>query len=216
MNGFIGMMASLGLGIALSPEVIVLGLWVVGQRENPLKKAWFFLSGGSAGILIFTAVGIVFASLTEEGPSWALFSMRMTTGTIMFLLGLILMFRKKKLFDGDRMCVHGIRPFTAFGLGLLSTGVNVKVASLSTVAGRHVSSFSGSMGIGVLGVALFLALGLLPMILPIMLETVKPGLVAKIIVPCNRFLEKYGRHVAVVICFAVAAFFWKRALSVMP
>lgn len=216
MNALIGKMVSLGLGIVISPEIIVIGLWVAGQKEEARKKAWLFCLGGVIGLLMSIVIGFISGSAATPGPSWTRFSLAAFVGTAMFILGLLAIFRKHKGLGRNGIFTRGISRRLAFLLGLVISALNIKVVSLAMTAGHQVSLFNGPDDAKMLALAIFLAISLLPMSVPAILETAKPGFVSTIMVPCNRFLERYGHYVAVVICFIIGVLFWRQALSVMP
>jgi len=67
-----------------------------------------------------------------------------------------------------------------------------------------------------MGRPVFLGMGLVPLLLPAALESVKRGIIHAIMELCNRILMKYGRWLAVVIFFVLAAMMLKGAYKVKP
>ncbi len=215
MESLLAALIPLGLGVLLSPEILMLGLWLGSCQEQALKKAWLFCVAGLFGLAICVAIGFFLSQATSTGPSVVKFTIRAAFGAIFVLLGLHMLIKGHKKIDPSRFSA-GVRPIWSAGLGYASTGLNLKVISLATAAGHQV-------GISVLGpldraagIAVFLGLGFIPLLLPAALESVKHGLVHTIMEPCNRFFMRYGRWLAVMIFFAMAAMMLKGAFEVKP
>lgn len=207
----------LGLGVLLSPEILMLGLWLAGSKKEPLLKAWFFCIGGVVGLALLMTVGY-FLHIAFVGPSWTKFYIRAGLGTILFCTALHLFFKGEKdpkKIEQSRFAGNA-GPMTAAGLGFLVTGLNLKVASFAVTAGHQVAMFSGPPVARAAGLALFFGLGFLPLVLPAALETMKPGIVNATLVPVNRLLEKYGRWIGIAICIFMGGLLWKHALAVLP
>lgn len=62
MSSHFAVLLSLALAIFLSPETLVLGLIVAGDKQAPRRAAMAYAIGGIAGIAFATAVGLVIAN----------------------------------------------------------------------------------------------------------------------------------------------------------
>ncbi|MDO8528077.1 MAG: GAP family protein [Deltaproteobacteria bacterium] len=211
-------MLPLGLGVFLSPEIWMPGLLLAASKEKAGWKAWFFCLGGAGGIGLLITIGFFLNATTPEGPSWTRFFIRAGLGTLLFFAGIHILFKGEK-GPSKKNLSHlaekaGLK--TAVLLGFAVTGLNLKVASLTIAAGHQLSLFSNAMTPRLEGLLLFLGLSLLPVTLPAIVETVKPGLVRTLIEPCNRFMALYGRWIVIAICLVMGGTLWRHALAVLP
>lgn len=215
MDHMLELMVPLGLGVLLSPEVLVLGLLIGSSKEKALKKSWLFFIAGLAGLFICTAAGFFLEHAAAAGPSITRFILRTVIGAIFLLLGLHLLIKGHKKIEATRL-IDKVKPVWAFLFGFMITGLNLKIITLSMTAGHELRVSTLPSAVRIAGLGVFLGLGLVPLIIPALLETARSGLVSTVMKPCNYFLMKYGRWVGVIICLAMAAVTWKGALAVMP
>ncbi len=215
MGSLLTAIIPLGFGVFLSPEILMLGLWLGSCKEQALKKVWLFCATGFLGLAICVAIGFFLSQASAAGPSVVKFTIRTIFGVIFTLFGLHMLIKGHKKIDHSRFSA-GVRPIWAAGLGYASTGLNLKVISLATAAGHQVGLSTLGPVARAAGIAVFLSMGLVPLILPAALESMKRGLVHAIMDPCNRFFMRYGRWLAVIIFFVLAAMMLKGALAVKP
>ncbi len=86
--------ATLALAIFFSPETLVLGLVIAGDKHNPRLAAFAFALGGIAGIAFATGIGLLIAhaSGTSDAPqhhdTWAGFGVRVAIAATLLIIGL--------------------------------------------------------------------------------------------------------------------------------
>lgn len=210
-------MASLGLAVALSPELLLIGLWLASSRERGRQKAWSCYAGGVTGLLLVASIGFALGTEMPAGPSWPRFAARSLLSLIMLLIGLHVLIKKpgahanKMRFDASRVGLP-----LAFFLGAMITSINIKATTLGIAAGKELHSFSDRISLLVLALAIFVAIGSLPMLIPAAIETMRAGISNAIMDPCYKFAEKYGKWIVAVICFLIGFQFLKHAIKVMP
>lgn len=205
----------LGLGITLSPEVLILGLWLASLKDQPTRKAWMFCASGMFGLAIFFTVGLVLGNAAGGGPSMTRFLIRAIMGGILIATGFYTLIKGHKHLDHNRFADRANLRIAAV-LGLIVTVANLKAISIALAAGHQVFAYTGPIGGRIIGSSLFFALCLIPFALPALLDTIKPGLVAKVMAPCNTFLTKHGKWVGAAICFLVGGIIIKGAITFLP
>ena len=104
---------------------------------------------------------------------------------------------------------------STFLIGLITTGLHPKTAVLAFAVGHEIAQASEAL-VKVSAFALFSILALLPALAPLFLTIVRPQAGPAIKQRCSDLLEKNGRWIAALICFAFAFILWKEALDVMP
>ena len=218
MDATLTAIVSMGFAVALSPETFLPGMWIAGLKENALKKAWCYFAGGALGISLFLALGFFLDFTVPSEPSWTRFIIRLVLGTALILLGVYVLLKKRAVNAQQKYerYEHRVSLRVALGLGFLVTGLNIKVMSLSIAAGHQISASQDSMGMQIAELSTFFAIGVIPLILPALVDTVRRGTTGLIREPCDRLLEKYGKWIvsAILLVFGVMSF--KKALSIMP
>lgn len=207
----------LGVAIAVSPEILVIGLLIASHKERALRNAWAFCIAGVIGIMICVAIGFFIGTTTPLGPSWIRFFIRVMFASLLFLSGIYVLVKRRKnvlmkSMDGARKATTRM----SAGLGFVVTGLNFKVISIATTAGHQIAQFSGNFVGRLDELCVFSGFSVLPLILPAIMETIRPGIVSTVMAPCSRFLDKYGRFVTAAICFFFGFVFLKRAIAIMP
>lgn len=218
MNGDLMATASMGVAVALSPEIFLLGMWLASLPERALRKAWLFWAGGTVGLLSLVILGFFISSAAPAGPSWLRFCVRAAFGLAMVACGCYAFFKERKedATTGSARFANRMTSRVAFGLGFVITGVNIKVIAMATAAGGKIAESSGS-GLAHAGeIAVFYAIGALPLIVPALIESVKRGLVAAIMAPCSRIFERYGKWIVAAIAFFIGIKFLIGAFRIMP
>lgn len=217
MNSTFITVASMAVGVLLSPEIFIPGMWVASLKGNALQKAWLFFVGGVFGLAIPLLLGFFLSSVMPDGPSWTRFFIRAGSGFILISLGLYsLLKRRRDKKQSYERYADKVSPLVATGLGFFVTGLNLKIISLSVTAGHQVSISQGSLSMHIAELLTFFGISLLPLLLPAMLETMKRGVASVIMTPCNNFLEKYGRWVVSAILFVIGGVSLKGAFAILP
>lgn len=94
MSSHLVAVATLALAIFFSPETLVLGLIIAGDKHNPRLAAGAFAVGGVLGISFATGIGLLIAhaSGTSGAPAhhdtWAGFAVRVVIATVLLVIGL--------------------------------------------------------------------------------------------------------------------------------
>ena len=94
MSSHLAAVATLALAMFCSPETLVLGLIIAGDKHNPRLAASAFAIGAVVGIAFSTGVGlwIAHASGTSDGSehhdTWAGFAVRVVIATVLLIIGL--------------------------------------------------------------------------------------------------------------------------------
>ena len=235
---------SMGMVVLLSPEVFVLALVMAAHKNHGRLNATVFCLGSAMGLLLALGFGIWItpsAVLGEEHPSWLRFGLRAGIGTALLGIGL---YRTWQFLTGkdDRVpqtqssgsgwkakfltffpslntnsepSINTYYLASTFLIGLITTGLHPKTAVLAFAVGHEIAQASEAL-VKVSAFALFSILALLPALAPLFLTIVRPQAGPAIKQRCSDLLEKNGRWIAALICFAFAFILWKEALDVMP
>lgn len=235
---------SMGMVVLLSPEVFVLALVMAAHKNRARLNSVVFFLGSSIGLLLAVGVGFwITPSATPGGehPSWTHFVIRASIGTALLWVGV---YRTWQFLTGQDEAKPKSKPspsglkakFLAFFpsldtnsdspinlhylsgtflIGLLTTGLHPKTSILAITVGHQISRAEGNLA-KVSAFALFTVLSLLPVIIPLLLALFRPEAGPAIKQKCSDFLEKNGRWMAALICFAFAIVLWKDALTALP
>ena len=94
MSSHLAAVATLALAILFSPETLVLGLIIAGDRKNPRLAACAFAVGAIVGIAFATGIGLLVAHFTSPHESvthhgtWAGFTVRVIIALVLLYIGL--------------------------------------------------------------------------------------------------------------------------------
>jgi len=235
---------SLGMVVLLSPEVFVLALVMAAHKSRARLNSIVFFLGSSIGLFFAIGIGLWITPNPTPGvqhPSWIHFAVRASIGTALLWVGI---YRTWQFLTGkdDRkpkkesspsglkakflaffpslntnseppIGIHYIS--STFLIGLFTTGLHPKTSILAITVGHQITRASGNLA-KVSAFALFSFLSLLPAIVPLLLAIFRPEAGPAIKQKCSDFLEKNGRWIAALICFAFAFILWKDALTSLP
>ncbi len=90
------------------------------------------------------------------------------------------------------------------------------MGSFAITAGHQTEVLFHSLFVKFLALSVFLMVSALPLIIPALLESFKPGKVASLMQPFDRLLEQYGKWIVILICFLMGSLLWRHALISMP
>lgn len=94
MSSHIAAVATLALAILFSPETLVLGLIIAGEKSHPRLAAAGFAVGGILGITFATSVGLLIARIAgadgtaAHHDTWAGFIVRVVIAAVLLWIGL--------------------------------------------------------------------------------------------------------------------------------
>lgn len=94
MSSHLAAVATLALAILFSPETLVLGLIIAGDRRNPRLAALGFAIGGVTGIALATGAGLWIAHVSggewaaADHGSWPGFAVRVVIAAVLLAIGL--------------------------------------------------------------------------------------------------------------------------------
>ena len=108
MSSHLAVLASLALAIFLSPETLVLGLIIAGDKKVPRLAALAYALGGILGIAFATTIGLLIAHAsgtdthTADHHGWPSFIVRVVIATALITIGArraVNALRKKPISD---------------------------------------------------------------------------------------------------------------------
>jgi len=234
----------MGVVVLLSPEVFILALLMAAHKSRARLNSVVFFLGSSIGLFFAIGVGLWITPNPTPGvehPSWTHFAVRAGIGTALLCVAIYRTWqfltgkddRKPKpksppgglrarfldLFPSMNTSAEPPINFhylsSTFLIGLFTTGLHPKTSILAITVGHQITRASGDFA-KISAFLLFSFLSLLPAILPLLLAIFRPEAGPMIKQKCSDFLEKNGRWIGALICFAFAIVLWKDALSAMP
>lgn len=120
-----------------------------------------------------------------------------------------------KRFDGSIEISNTRRAMRWGLLGFACDGLHPKIFPIVTAAGHEALQVSNTQE-RFTGILLFVVIALVPGLIPAIVETVHPGVSARIKESFERFMERYGRLISSAFILAVAAFVANNARNDMP
>lgn len=226
--------ASLGFGIFVSPELLVIGLLLASDRSHPRANTLGYFLGSVAGIALLLGAGYFLTHSTApthpSGFSWWL---RVILGAALVALGVHTfwkqLYRKpeakpkesklgaklmKLLPVSEEPRPGGPFPSLAIciGLSFLLTVVHVKTIGLAMSAG-HTLHAAPDPAAAMVALAAFLALALFPTLFPLGLAIFHPETAAKARKVSEAVAEKHGGWILAIIFLLIGLDFLHGALG---
>lgn len=228
--------ASLGIGIFLSPEILIIGLLLASDRSHPRANTLGYFLGSAAGILLLLGLGYFLTHSTgtshSSGVGWWL---RVIFGVLLVGLGIHTFWRQlhkkpqpaktrhegglgSKLMkllpvsEDDRP--GGPLPSLAIctGLSFLLTVVHLKTAGLAMGAGHQLHALPTPSELAA-GLAAFLVPALLPTLIPLGLAVFFPETAVQARKVSQAVAEKHGGWILAVIFLLIGLDFLHGALG---
>ncbi len=100
-------------------------------------------------------------------------------------------------------------------LGFACDGLHPKIFPIVTAAGHEALQVPES-GERAIGIVMFAVIALIPGLIPAVVETVHPGVSARLKEAFESFMKRYGRLISAAFILAVAAFVGNNARNDMP
>ena len=229
--------ASLGFGIFVSPEVLIIGLLLASDRSHPQANTLGYFLGSAVGIALLLGAGYFLThSTTPTHPSGFAWWLRVIFGSALVILGLQTLWKqlhgkKEKTKEGHKKNGLGAKlikllpvseeprpggPLPSFaictGLSFLLTVVHVKTVGLATSAGHalHAAPNQAALSAALAG---FLGLALFPTLFPLGLAIFHPETAAKARKVSEAVAEKHGGWILAIILLLIGLDFLHGALG---
>lgn len=246
MSSHFAVLASLALAIFLSPETLVLGLIIAGDRKVPRRAALAYAIGGIVGIAFATGIGLAVAHASGTGThvthhGWPSFIVRVVIATALLTIGArraLGAIHDKPIDDPtepaqrpSRMRDAIFRRFPALNLQAdLPVRQRVGRAGLAGFAmcGLHPKVFPIAIAAGhqivqidprplrTLGIVLFAVIAAAPTLIPLVIDMVKPGATVGIKEAYERVMKVHGRWITAALLIGAGTFVAYDAWHTMP
>jgi MFS family permease len=247
MSSHFAVLTSLALAIFLSPETVVLGLIIAGDKKVPRLAASAYALGGILGIAFATGVGLWIAHAsgtdTHTAPhhGWPSFIVRVVIAAALISIGVrraVSALRNKPIADvakpepkssGVRAAL--VRRFPALdptadlpvprrlgraGLaGFAMCGLHPKVFPIAIAAGHQIFQIT-DRPLRTLGAVLFAVIAVIPALVPLVIDVVKPGATVGIKEGYERIMKVHGRWITAVLLIGAGAFVGYEAWHAFP
>lgn len=215
----ITVLSSLGLAGLMSPELLVLGLFLAGDGRDPRLKTAAFSAGTVLGLFAAMAAGFFLAPLDLHHtplPSWHGFFLRVALGLALIAVGISRIRQTRKVrppatgqgseegeeipafllkllpIGGHAEHMSTLRAIGISGLvGILIGAISPKRLPICMAAGHLLTTFPSLAG-RITGAAAFMALALIPSLLPLALVLVRPQAAALARRAVERVAARYG------------------------
>lgn len=229
--------ASLGFGIFISPEVLIIGLLLASDRSHPQANTLGYFLGSAVGIALLLCAGYFLThSTSPTHPSGFAWWLRVIFGGGLVLLGIHTLWKQlygkakqpkshpKKAGLGAKLMKllpvseeprpGGPLPSLAIctGLSFLLTVVHVKTVGLATSAGHSLHAAPDQATLTA-SMAAFLSLALFPTLLPLGLAVFHPESAAKARQVSQAVAEKHGGWILAIILLLIGLDFLHGALG---
>lgn len=226
--------ASLGFGIFVSPELLVIGLLLASDRSHPRANTLGYFLGSVAGLALLLGAGYFLTHSTApthpSGFSWWL---RVILGGALVALGVHTLWKQlyrkpeaqpkesklgaklmKLLPVSEEPRPGGPFPSLAIciGLSFLLTVVHVKTIGLAMSAGHTIHAAPDRVA-AMVALAAFLALALFPTLFPLGLAILHPETAAKARKVSEAVAEKHGGWILAIIFLLIGLDFLHGALG---
>lgn len=236
MSSHFAVLASLALAIFFSPETLVLGLIVAGDKKVPRLAAFAYAIGGMLGIAFATGIGLWIAHETGTGAhaphhGWPSFIVRVAIAVALLAIGarraVNAMLHKpipdvaKAEDKPSKITAALIRRFPALDMKAdLPVRQRIGRAGLAGFAmcGLHPKVFPIAIAAGhqivqitrpgerVLGTVLFGVIAVIPALLPAVIDVVKPGATVSIKEAYERVMKVHGRWIGALLLLGAGTF----------
>jgi hypothetical protein len=236
VSSHFAVLASLALAILLSPETLVVGLIIAGDKKVPRAAATAYAVGGILGIAFATGIGLWVSYATDTGPhtphhGWPGFLLRVAISIALLTIGVrraVNALRRKPIPDmaeledkPSRIRAELARRFPALDPNAdLPVRGRVTRAGLAGFAmcGLHPKVFPiaiaaghqivqiGRPGEQLLGIVIFAAIAVLPALLPAVIDVIKPGATVGIKESYERVMKVHGRWIGALLLLGAGAF----------
>lgn len=246
MSPHFAVLASLALAIFLSPETLVLGLIVAGDKKVPRLAAFAYAIGGIVGIAFATGAGLWIAHASGTGAhtphhGWPSFVVRMAIALALLTIGVrraVNAMRHKPIPDvaepeqkPSRIHAGLTRRFPSLDMKAdLPVSQRIGRAGLAGFAmcGLHPKVFPIAIAAGhqivqitrpgerALGVIIFAVIAVLPALTPAIIDVVKPGATVGIKEAYERIMKVHGRWIGALLLLGAGSFVGLDALRDMP
>lgn len=238
----ITVLSSLGLAGLMSPELLVLGLLLAGDGRNPRMKTAAFSAGTVLGLVAAMVAGFLLAPLDlhhTPHPSWHGFFLRVVLGLALIAVGISRITQTRRVHAaagreqeeeaeipaillkflpiGRRTeQMSAIRAMGISGLlGILLGAVSPKRLPICLAAGHLLTTFPSLTG-RVTGAAVFMALALIPSLLPLVLVLVRPHAATLARRAVERIAARYGLWLLAGILILVGLHLLYASLALLP
>lgn len=236
MSSHFAVLASLALAIFLSPETLVLGLIIAGDKKVPRAAAFAYAVGGILGIAFATGIGLWIANASGTGShtphhGWPSFLVRVAISLALLTIGArraLNAMRHRPIPDiaepehkPSKLRAEVIRRFPSLDPGAdLPVPRRITRAGLAGFAmcGLHPKVFPIAIAAGhqivqierpgekLLGIILFAVISAVPALLPAVIDVVKPGATVGIKEAYERIMKVHGRWIGALLLLGAGAF----------
>lgn len=242
MSPHLVVLVSLGGAILLSPEITVLGLLVSSDRRTGRSAAAGFALGTAVGLATWIVIGFLVPmpqTSAREAPTWTGFTIHAAIAAALLAIGLVRAvnaLRKAPIkgVPGEEPGKAGHdswkgrvlarisgadapprrRIAMAFLLGLVAMGPHPKIFPIVIAATHQAQQLAGAERI--VGLALFVGTALLPGLIPLGVELVRPGGSSILKESMEAFMKGKGRWMAALILIGAGIFVGSRAWENRP
>ena len=246
MSSHFAVLASLALAIFFTPETLVLGLIIAGDKKVPRAAAFAFAAGGVFGIAFATGIGLWIAHAAGTGPhtphhGWPSFLVRVAIALALLTIGVrraVSAMRRKPIPDvaepehqPSRIRAELTRRFPSLDPDAdLSVQRRISRAGLAgfAICGLHPKVFPIAIAAGhqivqierpgerLSGIVLFAVISAIPALLPAVIDLVKPGAAGGIKEAYERIMKVHGRWIGAVLLIGAGVFVGFDAWRDMP
>ena len=226
--------ASLGFGILISPEVLIIGLLLASDRSHPRANTLGYFLGSAAGLALLIGLGYFLTHSTAPShPTGAGWWLRVVFGIGLVSLGAHTAWKQlhrgpQKHKSGGKLMAKLMKllpvseeprpggPLLSMGicltLSFLLTVVHVKTVGLAMGAGHQLHAAPDQASLAA-GLSAFLALAFFPTLLPLGLAVFHPETAVRARKVSEDVAAKHGGWILAIIFILIGIDFLHGALG---
>ncbi len=212
MGEAIGALLPLAVGVALSPVpiiavILMLGTPRAGTTGTSFAAGWMFGLTAVATVVALVASG---ADDPDSGPSTAVGIVKLALGVLFLALAIVQWRKRPAPGEAPEMprwmqSIDRLTPLRAAGFGALLSGANPKNLALTVAASASVAEGGLGGGSTAVALAIFVIVGSLTVVGPVMLYLVARTRAAAKLEAVKQFLSAHNATIMMVVLVILAA-----------
>ena len=213
----------LALVAALSPTILAGILWVLGGRRNPVPSGFGLFTGVCASVVLLVIIGSIIGAGIQISKhiSHTRAIMDVTIGGVLIIIGILSFFRKGRTerevetpLPSNENLPIGI-PWKLAVLGVVLTITDLKIVTLSLIAGREIILSSIDSSDKALVYVVYLLLALSSASIPLVYYTISPERSSRVFPAILQFVRRRGDLIMAIICLLFGAHLLSRGIPAL-
>jgi hypothetical protein len=223
MGSLLANVIVLALIAALSPTILAGILWVLGGRRNPLPSGFGLFAGVGLSVALLIIVGACIGAGIQLSKhiSHTRAVMDVTVGGVLIITGILSFFRKgrtEREVETPSPSSSDLpmgKPWKLAVLGIVLTITDLKIVTLSLIAGREIVLSRIDSLDKALVYVIFWLLALSSASIPLVYYTISPERSSRVFPAILQFVRRRGDLVMAIICLLFGAHLLSKGLHAL-